>query len=59
MGGQNQGIIFNQSEHELIYTLHHQELTSTEAVISRGAGIDIKADMIEGPNAGVNASYSE
>ena len=56
--GNNWGIIHNQSKEEIVYMLHHSELTATEASITKKFGAEIAANMTTGASGGVNGQYA-
>ena len=51
MGGSHWGVIHNQSDKELVYILHYEKLTPTEAKVVTEVGAEIKAVMT-GPEGG-------
>jgi hypothetical protein len=59
MGSSNNwGIIHNQTKSQLVYILHHTELTAQEATITKQVGAQAAASAT-GPNGEINAKYTE
>jgi len=57
MGG-NWGIIQNQSKEDMIYLLHHQELTEQEATTTKKIGAQATASM-SGVGGAIDGNYSK